>query len=311
MKKNPKQLNRFINDVLAIEETDAIEGSRVAYMARGLVMATLPHSNPNTLLFERRNGFYTLSMMASKAYGLPYGSLPRLLLAWISREAVRSNSPKIELGHTLAAFLRTLKLSRQGGERGDITRLRQQMLRLFTTHISWVYDDNTHAYATGQNFTITHSFQLWGNPLQTTDNKSLCHSHITLGSDFFEELIHCPVPVDFGVLQALRRSPMQIDIYTWLTYRFSFLKNEKIIPWHALKNQFGSDYGNNSQGQRDFKRKFLSALKVVNLVYKSAKIMVDDEGLRLFPSKTHVGKAQPKKADNKRKKPVDNQSYSR
>ena len=34
--------------------------------------------------------------------GLPYGTLPRLLLAWVSTEAVRTQSPELILGDSLA-----------------------------------------------------------------------------------------------------------------------------------------------------------------------------------------------------------------
>lgn len=98
----------------------------------------LPHSEPDGFSFQRKNGDYTLTMMADPQFGLPYGSLPRLLLAWLIREAKRTQSPEIHLGKTFSTFLRTLKLSQSGGERRDAIRLRDQMLRLFTTHISCI-----------------------------------------------------------------------------------------------------------------------------------------------------------------------------
>ena len=56
-----------------------------AYMARQLVQATLPHSDPgNVPLWTRRNGNMTLGIQpgmdfkTGKSYGIPYGSIPRL-----------------------------------------------------------------------------------------------------------------------------------------------------------------------------------------------------------------------------------------
>ena len=43
-----------------------------------------------------------------KMIGYPYGTLPRLLLFWITREALRTNSPRIELGNSLAKFMEEL-----------------------------------------------------------------------------------------------------------------------------------------------------------------------------------------------------------
>ena len=61
----------------------------VGFLARALVQATLPHSDPKSNEFVRRNGHLTLSIMAPRNVGLPYGRYPRLVLAYLSTEAVR------------------------------------------------------------------------------------------------------------------------------------------------------------------------------------------------------------------------------
>ena len=44
-------------------------------------------------------------------------------------------------------------------------------------------------------------------------------SSITLSTDFFKRLINAPVPIKMEALRALRKSPLAMDIYTWLVYR--------------------------------------------------------------------------------------------
>ncbi|CAE6872654.1 hypothetical protein R69746_08593 [Paraburkholderia aspalathi] len=121
-----------------------------------------------------------------------------------------------------------------------------------------------------------------------------------------------PVPVDLRVLHALRQSPLAMDIYTWLTYRVFLLRvrgrPEVIIPWHALKAQFGSAYGElsdrddrddlteqerkqmESQALRNFKMKFLKRLKEVLLFYPDARDAISDEpaGLRIQAARLHI-----------------------
>ena len=62
---------------------------------------------------------------------LPYGNLPRLLLAWVSTEAVQTQSLAcLILGNSLAEFMRKLGIYKHdsgGSPRGDRTRLRNQM----------------------------------------------------------------------------------------------------------------------------------------------------------------------------------------
>ncbi|MEO8401582.1 MAG: pirin, partial [Gammaproteobacteria bacterium] len=88
---------KFITKVLALEERNKQE-VQLAFMARALVIATLPHSKPDDFYYERQNGRYTLSMTANPKFGLPYGSIARMLLSWITTEAVSKKSPEINLG---------------------------------------------------------------------------------------------------------------------------------------------------------------------------------------------------------------------
>jgi len=288
--KASKRISKLVAEHLAIEAESAKEAGMLAYMARAMVMATLPHSKPKEHVFKRTNGDFTLTMISNPVFGLPYGSLPRLILAWMTREAKLKNSPELHLGKSFSAFLKTLKLSQSGGIRGDATRLREQMLKLFSTHVSCVYQNNKQGVCRADQFLVAKSFELWWSPIKSEKAEVAQQSTIVLAKDFFDELISRPVPVDFRMLQALRRSPLQIDIYVWLTYRFSYLKKATLIPWRLLINQFGANYANTPQGLRDFKREFLKGLHVVTVMYPAAKVDIQDEGIVLKPSRSHVSK---------------------
>ena len=287
---------KLVADYLAIEDKNAKEAGMLAFMARSMVMATLPHSKPEGHVFQRNNGHFTLTMIGNPKFGLPYGSLPRLLLAWMTREAKLTKSPTLHLGKSFSAFLRVLKLSRSGGIRGDATRLRDQMVKLFSTHVSCTYQNKKDGVCKADQFLVTKSFELWWDPLKDEGDEISQDSTITLAKDFFEELIDRPIPVDFRMLQALRRSPLQIDIYIWLTYRFSYLRKSTLIPWNLLSHQFGSNYASSDQGLRDFKREFLKALHVVRVVYQEANVEIQEEGIVLNPSRSHV-KSSKKRSD--------------
>lgn len=69
-----------------------------------MVQATLPHKRVAGTYFERKNGPYTLTLLAPPSKGLTYGSIPCLLLAWVSTEAVRIRSRELELGDSMASF---------------------------------------------------------------------------------------------------------------------------------------------------------------------------------------------------------------
>lgn len=294
--KNPKKINKLVKIKLDIDSKSAQDAKTIGYYSKIFLKATLPHSKPKEHYFQRTNGNVTMTMIGNPTYGLPYGSLVRVLLAWIIREVKLKKSHILNLGR-LSEFLATLNLSRSGGERGDITRLRDQMLRLFSTQISFSYVDNKLGRTRADQFLITQSFDIWWNPLsiQTTDNWN--KSVITLSQNFYKELIENSVPIDTRMLEALRSSPLQIDIYTWLTFKFSNLKKPSKISWKALVCQFGSNshYESTSQGLRDFKREFLKGLDIVKAMYCEANVEILDIGIRLLPSQTHIKKCKNNK----------------
>ena len=48
---------------------------------------------------------------------------------------------------------------------------------------------------------------------------SLWESKIQLGERFFHEIITNPLPINMKILKAMKRSPLGLDLYLWLTYR--------------------------------------------------------------------------------------------
>ena len=130
-----------VHQLVSASEAEADLG----FMARLLVLCSLPRTNPgNRLQYKRVNGPYKLIMIAGGDNKLPYGNLPRLLLAWLCSEAVRTQSRVLVLGSSLSKFMRTLGMnSDSGGSRGELTRLRNQMKRLFGCTVSMIYEDKS------------------------------------------------------------------------------------------------------------------------------------------------------------------------
>ena len=60
--------------------------------------------------------------------------------------------------------------------------------------------------------------EFWWDP-KRPDEPMLWDSKIRLGEDFFNEIIHHPVPLDMNTLKAMKRSSLGLDLYLWLAYR--------------------------------------------------------------------------------------------
>jgi len=284
---------RFLQQAQAILDTSAVDDDSLAFLARILVQVTLPHRNPKVVnAWGRRNGDFSLTIQPGvytdkndkiRSLGIPFGNIPRLLMAYITTEAVKNKNPEVILGDCLSSFMRELGLTPTGGRHGSITRLRDQMKRLFSSRISFAYDgENRFAMANQQ---IASKIDLWWDtksPYQAT----LLNSRILLTTDFFEEITRFPVPLDMRALKALKQSPLALDLYTWLTYRVSYLKKPQKIKWETLSKQFGCDYGRT----RDFRSRVRKYLLRIKEFYPDLKLDDKSDYLTLYPSPTHIPK---------------------
>jgi hypothetical protein len=309
----PTWIREVIETHLSIEREDAKSAGSLGFMSRALVIASMPYKDPKADSFTRQNGDFKLRILAGYEGGIPYGIYPRLLMSWVATEAVRTQSPWLELGDSLGGFLRdVLDLSSTGGKNGTNTRVGEQMKRLFGSLITAQYtgslekrgfmlrniliadelemdDDLVNKLALSKTSEQENDDLIW-QP-QPKEKAGAWQSKLKLSDSFFKELIECPVPIDLRAYKILRGSPLAMDIYAWLTYRLSYTQQKtRPIPWVALMNQFGSNITaiNVDQARRDFKRAFLSALQTVLIVYPKANLEVRDNGLVLSPSPTHV-----------------------
>ena len=201
-----------VNLLVSAREADPDRG----FMARMMALCSLPRSNPgNRLQYKRVNGPYTLAMTAGVNNKLPFGNFPRLILAWVSTEAVQTQSRVLILGPSLAKFMRELGIYSSGG--GNVhTKLRNQMRRLFNAHVQLVYKDEHGEVSVSSS--VADRTEFWWNE-RKPDQSSLWDSKIELGEKFFHEIIQHPVPLDLNTLTALKRSSLGLDLYLWLVYR--------------------------------------------------------------------------------------------
>ncbi len=292
----PSIAARLFEEAQAMELADAKSAGTMGFMGRALVQATLPYKEPppDQRAWGRRAGNVSLVIQPGmyfdednkgQSIGFPYGTYPRLLLAWIGTEAFRTKSRQLVLGHRLSDFLDALGYTAQnGGPRGNITRIREQMKRLFAANIAIVYGGEQGKDFAKKPLPIADETELWWDP-QRPDQAGLWQSTVTLSERFYEEIVSTPVPIDLRALRALRQSPMALDLYCWLTYRMFSLRAPVTVPWEALKLQFGSEVGRD----RKFKEGISKQLQQVLAVYPAA-VQPTKTGLELKPSKTSVPK---------------------
>lgn len=283
------QLAKFsdlFSEYLSGEIEQARRAGEIGYMARAMVLATMPHRRTKDTAFVRTNGAFRLAIMADPETGLPFGTIPRLLLSFLTTEAVRTKSLEIMLGHNLSDFLQKLGTVPTGGRWGSITRVKTQAERLFSCSVSCRYDRDGHVGI--KNVTPVAEAHLWWDPKHPNQG-SLWKSTVLLTEEFGREIMHHPVPYHISALRLLTSSPLAIDVYFWASYRNSYIKQPSHIPWQALQMQFGAGYSFTPQGKSEFKRAFLRALGKVAAVYPEVKKLRPEDSYLLFvPGHPHI-----------------------
>ena len=265
----------------------------IGFMARLLALCSLPRTNPkNRLQYVRRNGPYTLGISAGVDDKLPFGILPRLLLAWVCTEAVRTQCRELVLGRSLYEFMRKLGMQdRSGSERGDRTRLKNQMRRLFASQVSLVYADEQREARVSS--IVADRAEYWWDT-RKPDTPVLWDSTIQLGEQFFNEIIAHPVPIDMHILKAVKRSSLGLDLYLWLTCRTFALKAPLRLSWRQLYRQFGVDPASAGNASRvnHFRSACLRELKKINRAWPDLHYSTAKGVLLLAPSPPRIPAAQ-------------------
>ena len=270
-----------VNQLVEASEADPDLG----FMARTMALCSLPRTNPgNRHQYKRVNGPYTLYMTVTGGNKLPFGNLPRLLLAWVSTEVVKTGRRELVLGKSLSEFMRALGInSTSGGARGEQTRLRNQMKRLFGCTVQLSYKDEQGEAAV--NSLIARRTEFWWNE-RKPDQPSLWQSKIELGEDFFNEIINHPVPLDMNTLTALKRCALGLDLYLWLVYRTFSLRAPLRLSWRQVYRQFGVDPAKASDKRTvdAFRTKCLRELKKIKIAWPELNYATAPGLLILHPS---------------------------
>jgi hypothetical protein len=268
------------------------DATETAFMARQLVQCTLPHSDPGDVpIWTRTNGNLTLVIQPhidrqTRKALYPYGSIPRLFLFWLVTEAKRNKSRHIRLGNSLDNFMREIGLNPRtgGGKRGDAKRLQEQMRRLIDARISFESETDTHGRYLHMD--VSASSEFWWDA-KKTNQANLWESWIELGEKFYEAVTLSSVPVDLRALRALKRSPLALDLYAWLTYTAyvaSKSRKARMVPWEGLHAQMGAEYAE----IRMFRTNVRLALKKIKLVYPELKLELTPAGVTILPSPTAI-----------------------
>ena len=262
------------------------------YLHSVLCQVGLPRSAvKDSRTFERTNGKASLLIEAGKLYKrgkwvdmpLPYGTKPRLVLIHACSEAVRKQSPVIEVGESITEFLKMLHLDTSG--RGfELFRNQMEALAGCRMTIGMSTENKDITIDTKP----VERFEAW---LTNDENQAtMWPGVLELSPKFYETLTAHAMPLDPRALGALKSSALALDIYTMLANRLCRVRDNRgtKLSWANLKEQFGHEY----KTSKDFKKAYKLALRRVLVVYPDAKVREEIGGLRFYSSPPPIKKTQ-------------------
>ncbi len=288
MSKNQNQKTIIQKQTKVALQIKAEEPTEIEYMHAILCHVSLPKKALDKTYYEKTTGTTGIRIEAGTLFikgkfvqfPLPYGSRPRLIMANIFSEAIRTKSKDIYIQDSMHSFMKSLGINTSGRE---YARFKKQMYCLAACRMTLGFEKDVTIKTQP-----IQKFDAWLT--QDSSQKVMWPGTIQLSDEFYTTLIDHAVPLDKRALNALKHSALCLDIYFWLAHRLHRITKKKGIElsWENLRFQFGQEYSN----IKDFKKKFKTALKQVKAVYPDAKIQIVYGGIVLKNSPPPVKKLQ-------------------
>jgi hypothetical protein len=281
------------NERSAIDAAAAIlaeEETRLGITHAGFAMTSLPHKRIEEPLWRREGSRTTLLVEAGRdrdgqVIGVPYGSIARLILLYLQTEAIRTNSPEVELGRSMNYWMGRMGL-RAGGK--TYLLVAEQARRISACRLTFFTEHRNGAESRHNGAFVQDAISLAGLSTSEDGQAPLWQDRVRLDEGFWRSLRAHPVPVREEAIRAIGTRSLAIDVYIWLAYRLHALGKSTTVSWAAIHGQFGAGF----RHVRQIKPTFLEALSLAMAVYPEARVNVDRDGLVLHPSPPAVPKAE-------------------
>jgi hypothetical protein len=259
-----------------------MEEAEIAVTHAGFALTALPHRKQDPKDIWVKEAARTKLIVQSgldrneKVIGIPYGATARLILVYLQTEAMRTGSRRVRLGPSMNGWMRALG---RGNGGNDYQQVARQAKRISACRLTFFYDTERESLRHNGAFVDTEISMFRPEDAQ---QQQLWEEYLLLNEHYYQSLGKHAVPLVHQALMELTNSSMALDVYIWLAYRLHVISKAVSlkIKWFALKAQFGDGY----KEVRQFKPKFLVALRAALAVYPDANVEVEADGLLLSNS---------------------------
>ena len=247
-----------------------------------LCQVVLPRSKPDGDTFIRNYAGGSVEVKAGNLWDgfawekqpLPYGAKARAALIHINTQSILTQSPKIDLGESARSFMKNLGMNVDGGRDYKLFKLQMKALAACSFKLGYFRD----GVPTTVRANPIKEFQAW---LTDQDGQPvLWPASLTLSTDYFEDLLKHAVPLDPRAIRSLVHHALAIDAYSFFARRLHSLEKPVQVTWRQFHEQFGQEYND----LKNFKKRWIEAIRQALAVYPDAKVEDVRGGLLLKPS---------------------------
>ena len=281
-----KRKVKKLDSICLVREERRNGKQEVAYHARPFILCGIPLRRPpaDQITHTRRNGNFTLDIVAHPRFGLPFGQ-DRLIPVWVATLAVLQRSRVVRFASP-STLLDYFELPKNGYH---YKRIVQGFQRIFGATIFFGTEEQRQraVLSDSARFHFLDRVQLWYNRDERAEldcNES--ENTVTLSEAFYLEIDRHKIPVERRVVAALANAPGTLDLYVWLVWRSWSLKEGQVarVPLFGstgLGQQLGSkEYGR----QRDFRQKLAKWLREVKALWPACPASASPDGRFLIIS---------------------------
>lgn len=279
-----RQKLRQAEGISLIREKRDERKQNICFASRPFVLCGLPVRQlpKGQLLYERRNGRFTLQVTGHPDFGVPFGQ-DRIVPIFLATMAVKLQSPVLRF-RSAAEMLETFGMQKGGKE---YRRLIQAFERIFGATIFFGTDEDrpkARIIAKGR-FNFLRAAKLWySRDTQTTALGEEFENEIVLSDEFYSEINAHRIPTDLEAVKLLVHSPAVLDLFMWLSYRSFTAKGEERIPLfgpQGLSAQLGSvQYAR----PRKFREQLDHWLECVRQIWPECRSRIAADGTALLIS---------------------------
>ena len=234
------------------------------------------HTNKKEISTTYPNNVMTISAIGDAM--LPYGSIPRIIIIYLITEAKVTRERTIQIGKTIHDFVKKIGYTPSYIANGTNEQVLEQLEKLYRTEFSHDYSESRYL-EDGTKETLRHqkSYKIFDEKLSFESVKDNIvqqqMTSVTLSETFFNEIQAHSVPLSLEILKSLKRSPLALDLYVFISYR-SNTGRVIGIKLNDLMNQFAIDYE-----KWRFKQRLNTALKLVKKMWPDCNAMIKENTL--------------------------------